>query len=125
MRSLLHHFATAGLLAAGAVLGGGLIGYPAIAFAEWDVGAYDQCMEEVGLKQIHNEIDDQTANRLEKACCLDTGGNWNKRGPYALSFDCFAPPANVTVVPPERPLPEVIATATLEPAPGNPSVATP
>lgn len=124
MRSPLHHFATAGLLAAGAVLGGGLIGYPAIAFAEWDVGAYDQCMDEVGLKQVHNEIDGQTAQRLEKACCIDTGGVWNKRSPYH-SFDCFAPPANATVAPPERPLPEVTATATFEPAPGNPSVATP
>jgi hypothetical protein len=80
-------------------------------------------MDEVGLKQVHNEIDGQTAQRLEKACCIDTGGVWNKRSPYH-SFDCFAPPANATVVPPERPLPEVIATATLEPAPGNPSVAT-
>ena len=124
MRSRLHHFATAGLLAAGAVLGGGLIGYPAIAFAEWDIGAYDECMDEVGLKQVHNEIDAQTAQRLEQACCIDTGGVWNKRNAYT-SMDCFAPPAKVMVARPERPLPEVTGTATLEPAPGNPSVATP
>ena len=107
-----------------AVLGGDLIGYPALASAEWDVGAYDECMDDVGLKQVHHEIDDQTAHNLEKACCIDTGGVWNKRSPYHSS-DCFAPPANAMVVPPSRPLPNATATATLEPAAGNPSVATP
>jgi hypothetical protein len=118
MRSLLHHFATAGLLAAGAVLGGGLIGYPAVAFAELDIGKYDACIEANDREFGNWEISyDTWVNNYER-CCVGSGGVMKGRG---VTGTCYAPPADsATVEPPSRPLPNSTATATLEPAPGNP-----
>ena len=50
MRFPLCQRIVASLFAAATAFGAGAIGHPAIASAEWDIGAYDECMDDVGLK---------------------------------------------------------------------------
>jgi hypothetical protein len=106
------------IVAAGA-LGGSALAEPAHACAaprEWDIGAYDQCLND-GLGKGYNEEEQLNHQAL---CCWATGGDWN-----AALGKCQAPPAE----PAQRPAiaPGVI-TQTLEPAAPpvirNPGVAT-
>jgi hypothetical protein len=94
------------IVAAGA-LGGSALAEPAHACAaprEWDIGAYDQCLND-GLGKGYNE--EEQLNHLA-LCCWASGGDWN-----AALGKCQAPPAEPT----QRPAiaPGVIAQ-TLEPA---------
>jgi hypothetical protein len=94
------------IVAAGA-LGGSALAEPAHACAaprEWDIGAYDQCLND-GLGKGYNEEEQLNHQAL---CCWATGGDWN-----AALGKCQAPPAE----PAQRPAiaPGVI-TQTLEPA---------
>ena len=94
------------IVAAGA-LGGSALAEPAHACAaprEWDIGAYDQCLND-GLGKGYNEEEQLNHQAL---CCWATGGDWN-----AALGKCQGPPAE----PAQRPAiaPGVI-TQTLEPA---------
>jgi hypothetical protein len=94
------------IVAAGA-LGGSALAEPAHACAaprEWDIGAYDQFLND-GLGKGYNEEEQLNHQAL---CCWATSGDWN-----AALGKCQAPPAE----PAQRPAiaPGVI-TQTLEPA---------
>jgi hypothetical protein len=116
--------ATAGLLAAGVALGGGLIGNPAIASAEWDIGAYDACTDAAGEKLQNNQTSWLGYISEYNGCCRKTGGVL-RGDPTSSAAICYAPPATASIQPPERPLPNSTATATLEPGPGNASESPP
>jgi hypothetical protein len=80
--------APAGLFAIAAAFGS--ITYPAAANAEWDIGAYDTCMN--------------LYHRPAVNCCLDSGGVWT--GNNAGEGKCVAPPANENFTPtPQTPVP--------------------
>jgi hypothetical protein len=85
--------ALAAPLAAAAILGGSAFGDPATACAapEWDIGAYDNCMDAGVTQGLQGEAWD----KHNKACCEKTGGDWN-----AVVKTCQAPPAT-------RPLPPI------------------
>jgi hypothetical protein len=71
----------AAVVASGLVLGLS----PAVATAEWDIEAYDNCM-----KQPHGPA---TGNVWEEQyrynCCVDSGGQWSD-----AQQKCVAPPMN-------------------------------
>ena len=87
--------ALAAPLAAAAILGGSAFGAPATACAatEWDIGAYDKCMD-AGVAQGLDEGWDEH----NKACCEKTGGDWN-----AVVKTCQAPPATGPLPPITQP----------------------
>jgi hypothetical protein len=93
------------IVAAGA-LGGSALAEPAHACAaprEWDIGAYDQCIND-GLGQGYNEEEKLNHDAL---CCWATGGDWN-----AAQGKCQAPPAESAQRPAIAP---GLITRTLEP----------
>lgn len=93
------------IVAAGA-LGGSALAEPAHACAaprEWDIGAYDQCLND-GLGKGYNEEEQLNHQAL---CCWATGGDWN-----AAQGTCQAPPAEPTQRPAIAP---GVITQTLEP----------
>jgi hypothetical protein len=71
----LPRVALAASLAAAAILGGSAFGDPATACAaaEWDIGAYDNCMDAGAVQGLEGENWDAH----NKACCENTGGDWN------------------------------------------------
>ena len=94
------------LLAAAATLGGNAVGDPSVACAapaEWDIGAYDQCL--AGL--IGKGLDKQEMLNQTALCCINTGGQWN-----AAQEKCQAPPAEPAEGPGSRIPPGEIQTAT-------------
>ena len=102
----------AALLIAAATLGGSAAASPAIVSAtpndaEWDIGAYDNCMK----IKLHPPV----------VCCIESGGVWT--GDYAgdPNGTCVAPPAQsagAQPAPPQANLPPDIPT--LAPVPANP-----
>jgi hypothetical protein len=95
-------------IAAAGALGGSALAEPAHACAaprEWDIGAYDQCLND-GLGKGYNE--EEWLNH-QALCCWATGGDWN-----AAQGKCQAPPAEPAQRPGMAPRPGVIQT--LEPA---------
>jgi hypothetical protein len=99
-------------LAAAAILSGSIFA-PAIAYAEWDIGTYDQCRSALFGKGLTNG---EFLAALY-TCCIQSGGDWN-----GYWSKCQAPAAVLEVQPqPTRPVvvgPGGITTETLEPAPG-------
>jgi hypothetical protein len=94
-------------IAAAGALGGSALADPAHACAaprEWDIGAYDQCLND-GLGKGYNE--EEWLNH-QALCCWATGGDWN-----AAQGKCQAPPAEPAQRPGMAPRPGVIQT--LEP----------
>ena len=77
MRQIAHSAILAGAIAAGAAA----FGHTAIANAEWDIEAYDNC---VGTP--HKEDPQHTYHAI---CCVSSGGDWN-------GSKCTAP-ANLTI----------------------------
>lgn len=77
--------ALAAPLAAAAILGGSAFGNPATARAapEWDIGAYDNCMDAGAAQGLKG----QDWDNHNKACCEKTGGDWN-----VGAKKCQAPP---------------------------------
>ena len=77
--------ALAAPLAAAAILSGSAFGNPATASAapEWDIGAYDNCMDAGAAQGLKG----QDWDNHNKACCEKTGGDWN-----AGAKKCQAPP---------------------------------
>lgn len=70
-----RRLAVAALVAAGAMsLGAGAFGHTAIAKAEWDIEAYDECVR-IGTDEV--------------ACCRLSGGQIGDKGV------CVAPPARI------------------------------
>ena len=57
-------------------------GHPATANAEWDIGAYDDCMGQAKLPQ-------ESAQSHMAYCCITSGGQADSTG-----TKCVAPPAN-------------------------------
>jgi hypothetical protein len=95
------------IVAAG-TLGGSAVAEPAHACAaprEWDIGAFDQCVND-GLGKGYNDEERQNHMAL---CCWATGGDWN-----AAEGKCQAPPPEPAPRPGIAPKPGVI-TQTLEP----------
>lgn len=71
----------AALLASGLVLGSS----PAVAIAEWDIEAYDNCMAQPHGPATGNVWEEQYAYN----CCIDSGGQWSEAG-----HKCVAPPVS-------------------------------
>jgi hypothetical protein len=88
--------ALAAPLAAAAILGGSAFGDPATACAaaEWDIGAYDKCMDVGAAQGLNGEYWDEH----NKSCCQNTGGAWN-----AVEKKCQAPPATGPLPPITQP----------------------
>ncbi len=105
-----------------ATLGGNAVGDPAVACAapnqEWDVTAFDKCIQDV----IFSGHPNKSFTAEHKRCCTETGGQWNES-----THECVAPPvqpadAQQPTLPGVAPRPGV---ATQEPAPApirNPEV---
>ncbi len=96
----------AALFAAAVALGISTLADPAIASAEreWDIGAYDKCIENVFLGG---------AGFVEamRECCINSGGVWDDD-----RLKCGAPPADDV----ERPLPPRVAPGAETTAPLQP-----
>ena len=96
----------AAVVASGLVLGSS----PAIAIAEWDIGAYDACMSQPHGPATGSVWEEQYAYN----CCVDSGGQWSEAG-----HKCVAPPMNEQGPGSEtssRPLPPVMVPVA---PPGN------
>lgn len=119
-----RYVAPAVVLAA-ATLGVSAAGQPATACAapntgEWDIGAYDRCMQAVDNAWLRGELSGPVGD-AHRECCEKTGGVWSPSPgapPASGAGTCAAPPAN----PAQGPMtpPGGVATATLEPAPPPP-----
>ena len=99
-------------LAAGAVLAGGAFGeLPAASAApEWDIGAYDSCIDRwYGYWQRGEVTADQYKAGVE-LCCINSGGV------LTAQKTCQSPPANAA----GRTVPPGVITHTLTPAPVAP-----
>ena len=66
----------------------GMIGYPAVAGAEWDIEKYDNCVHKIGPM-----VDGVTREGLVAKCCNESGGVWQAAG-----AKCVAPPAKARAV---------------------------
>ena len=66
------------------------LAYPAIATAErvWDIEFYDSCLNGMSWDQMDYSIEDQ--KRVNKRCCVDSGGVFIDDGYLGK---CVAPPA--------------------------------
>ncbi len=72
----------AALIAAAVAIGGSTLIHPAIGSAEWDIQAYDNCMDAGIMNDVENLKDH------EQWCCLKSGGEWSR-----AAAKCQAPPA--------------------------------
>jgi hypothetical protein len=104
MRSLVARMAPAIVIAVGAIM----LGNSATANAapkEWDIGAYDACIDAADSLFIEGKINSATHLELTNGCCINSGG---VLGPPPENL-CSAPAANR--VPPSK-----LPTQTLTPA---------
>jgi hypothetical protein len=97
-------------------------GDPATACAaprEWDIGAYDECIEPIDDAVEAGILDWEGAREEQKYCCSITGGVWDE-----AQSTCVAPPAVRTLPPithtltPLPPPPSAVETQTPAPAQG-------
>jgi hypothetical protein len=102
-----RQLAPAAIVAVAAALG--TLSHPALAHAEWDIGAYDFCMRDVTVMGGYQE----------RNCCDLSGGVW-RGGPDGNK--CVAPSANEAKNPPApqnpgRPVPVGPSPTAINPAP--------
>lgn len=109
MTTRTHRLLPAILAAAAVALAGNAVGAAAVANAEreWDIGAYDNCMDDYAESPSAEEV---------KACCDVSGGVWNDD-----TGSCGAPPHPDY----QRPVPPLVApgaqtSATFEAEPDAP-----
>jgi len=76
-----RRFTHAVLLAGAIALGASAFGHTAIASAEWDIEAYDRCIEVNRVLNKPPAVDDVR-------CCIESGGNISDQ-----TGKCVAPPA--------------------------------
>lgn len=89
-RPKLSRFKYAAMLLGALAVAATPLAYPAIATAErvWDIEFYDDCLNGMSYDQMDYSIEDQ--KRVNKACCLDSGGVFIDDGYLGK---CVAPPA--------------------------------
>jgi hypothetical protein len=107
---LLQRLIPAVLLAATATIGGSAIGEPATARAvpgEWDIGAYDECMQTADQLFAEGKLKGNQYEELMIHCCIGSGGVW--QAAPGGGGKCVAPPANPANAQPGN------ATHTLQP----------
>lgn len=121
----LRRILPAGLLAATAIFGGSAIGDPASACAappEWDIGAFDQCLN----SGLGKGMSDEEWESHYTWCCLKSGGQCAKPIAGSGKCRCVAPPAEPAEagpgwVPPGG-MPGTVPTHTVQPAEPAPNV---
>ena len=95
----------------------GMIGAPAIANAEWDIGQYDRCAADVNFQ--YREGDISTADMIlgYNQCCISSGGQLDGN-------NCSAPPAisgaATATAPSQAANPDVPAASPPSPTPKTP-----
>jgi hypothetical protein len=107
---LLRRLIPAVLLAATATISGSAIGRSPVAWAvpgEWDIGAYDDCVQTVDRLFAEGKLKGNQYEELMIHCCIGSGGVW-QQAPGG-GGKCVAPPAN-----PAR-APSNVPTHTLQP----------
>lgn len=95
----------------------GALADPAIASAapEWDIEAFDYCMDQ-GLNHP-GVVTDYEWEVWEEGCCMHSGGVWND-----TTKECGAPPAtDVERTSPPRVAPSAETSAPLDPAAPTPT----
>jgi hypothetical protein len=80
----MRRFTHAALLAGGLAIAASAFGHTAIASAEWDIEAYDRCME---VNRVTNQPPGGVA---DVNCCVYSGGNISDQ-----TGKCVAPPARI------------------------------
>ena len=114
MRSLVARTASAVVFAVGAIL---LSGDPATASAaprEWDIGAYDDCVQAADELFLEGKINAATHLDLYNGCCVNSGG---VLGPPPENL-CSAPAAN-RVPPSDLPTQTLTPALAITPPPGD------
>ncbi len=112
VRICLPRLLPAALFAVAAMLGGSPFGEPAVANAaprEWDIGAYDECVQNGLEAGMDPEV-------VAFNCCDESGGVWDSD-----AKKCGAPPADGAEVPITAPP----GVPTQAPVPGPPKPAMP
>jgi hypothetical protein len=80
----MRRFTRAALLAGAIALGASAFGHTAIASAEWDIEAYDRCME------VNRVLNQPPGGVADVRCCIESGGNISDP-----TGKCVAPPARI------------------------------